>query len=137
LVPHSVAMVGTGVVLTISGSTITSATAETEDYFGSPAAQGCLLSFSATGPVTINGNSFVVPLSLGSTPIAGISSLTLATAGSFTGASTLQGTFSTPTTLSGQLSYTITAATCSGTTYSGAPPTSGFGNQVRAFTATR
>src|SRR5262245_59028940 len=75
LQPHSVSQVGTGVLLTISGTTITSATVVTEDYFGSPAQFGCLLAFIASGPMTITGDRFVLPLTLASTPINGISAL--------------------------------------------------------------
>jgi hypothetical protein len=137
LQPHSTIQVGTGVLLTISGQTITSATVETENYFGAVPQPGCLLAFTASGPVTISGNSFVLPLSLASNPIAGISALTLASSGTFTSNPMLQGTFTSSTAISGQLSYAISSATCGGTTYTGAVPTAGFGNQIRAFTATR
>jgi hypothetical protein len=134
---HSASLVGTGVQLTIVGQTITSVTVETEDFFGSAPQPGCLVVFTASGQTTIAGTSFSVPLTLGSTAIAGISSLPVATAATFTGPSTLQGTFSSPTEMSGQLNYTIGSATCAGATYSGVIPTPGFGNQVRAFTASR
>ena len=137
LQPHSAAQVGTGVLLTISGQTVTSATVVTEDYFGSAPQPGCLLVFTASGSSTFAGNSFVVPLSLASNAIAGISTLPLATASTFTGAVTLQGTFSSPTTATGQLIYTISSATCAGMTYTGISPTPGFGNQIRTFTASK
>ncbi len=49
----------------------------------------------------------------------------------------LQGTFTWATTMSGQLGYTISSATCAATSYAGAVPIPGFGNQIRAFTASR
>src|SRR5262245_497 len=135
--PHSTVQVGTGVQLTVVGSTITSATAVTEDYFGPNPQPGCLLAFTAAGPATITGNSFVMTLSLSSNSIAGISTLPLLTTGTFTTSSTLQGTFDSPTALSGRLSYTIGSATCAGATYTGDALAPGFGNQIRLFNATR
>ena len=137
LKPHSPAEVGTGVALTIDGTTITAATVVTEDYFGFVGLPGCLLAFSASGPATITGNSFLVPLSPGTMALDGISGLPLFTTGSFTAPSVLQGTFTSATTVTGQLNYTIGSATCGGSTYTGVPPIPGFGNQIRAFTATR
>jgi hypothetical protein len=137
LQPHTMQLVGTGVMLTVNGATITSATVATEDYFGPAPQPGCLVAFAASAPATIAGNTFVLTLSPTSTSIAGISSLPPLTTGTFAASSTLQGTFDTPTTLSGRLSYTITSGTCGGATYTGDVPTPGFGNQIRLFTATR
>lgn len=136
LQPHSASQVGTGVTLTISGTTISAATVVTENYFGFAPQPGCLLAFTATGPTTITGSTFVLPLSAASVSITGISALPLATAEAVS-AATLQGEFTTSSTLSGQLSYTINSATCGGATYAGTIPTPGFGNQIRAFIATR
>lgn len=137
LQPHSAALVGTGVLVTITGSTITSATVVTENYFGAAPPSGCQLTFTASAPTAIAGTSFTVPLSLASATIAGISSLPIASSATFSGTPTLQGTFTSATTMSGQLGYTISSATCAGTSYAGAVPTPGFGNQIRAFTASR
>jgi hypothetical protein len=135
--PHSTAEVGTGVQLTVVGSTITSATVVTEDYFGPSPQPGCQLGFTATGPATFVGNSFSLTVILTSISIAGISTLPPMTTGTFTTSSTLEGTFDSTTSLSGRLSFTISSGTCGGETHTGAVPTPGFGNQIRMFTATR
>jgi hypothetical protein len=129
--------VGTGITFTVSGQIVSSILISTENLFGFSigGTAGCIIAFAATGPATISGTGFQVGLELSSNAIPGIGNLAVASAASFTGTPTLQGTFSSATSASGQLSYNINSAACGGRTYIGVG--SGYGPNTRSWTATR
>jgi hypothetical protein len=135
---------GSGISFTVSGqNTISNLLFTTENYFGigiGGPPPGCLLAFEATGPAAISANSFSADLTLGSTPVAGVSSLSVSVGASFSVAARLTGTFSGSDTFSsnacsGQVTYSIESCSCGNRTYSGGG--SGFGTNTRTWSASK